>query len=202
MPLLEQWVRRWKWPRMKDAFPLGGGRHGPRQNQMIADPSRSCDETNRPATKHFSCHDDKIPKPAPRIALGQRRATPALHWGAASAAGSSEQGGHSMSFRRSDDACLQDADRDRLCAGRAGNGRECLYRRAAADVHRRCDAAVRVRDSRCRSHHRLHGAEARPAQRRLQQAVFQYVPPAATPANYAPSTKPGKPVNLNPHKRG
>ena len=34
------------------------------------------------------------------------------------------------------------------------------------------------------------------------KAVFQYVPPAATPVNYAPSTKPGKPVNLNPQKRG
>ena len=35
------------------------------------------------------------------------------------------------------------------------------------------------------------------------KAVFQYVPPAAaTPVNYAPSTKPGKPLNLNPHKRG
>jgi hypothetical protein len=34
------------------------------------------------------------------------------------------------------------------------------------------------------------------------KAVFQYVPPAVTPVNYAPTTKPGKPVNLNPHKRG
>ena len=34
------------------------------------------------------------------------------------------------------------------------------------------------------------------------KAVFHYVPPAATPVNYVPSTKPGKPVNLNPHKRG
>lgn len=34
------------------------------------------------------------------------------------------------------------------------------------------------------------------------KAVFQYVPPAAAPVNDAPTTKPGKPVNLNPHKRG
>ena len=35
------------------------------------------------------------------------------------------------------------------------------------------------------------------------KAVFQYVPPAAaTPANYAPSAKPSKPLNLPPHKRG
>ena len=34
------------------------------------------------------------------------------------------------------------------------------------------------------------------------KAVFHYVPPAATPANYAPSAKPGKPLNVNPHKRG
>jgi hypothetical protein len=33
------------------------------------------------------------------------------------------------------------------------------------------------------------------------KAVFHYVPPAtATPASY--SSKPGKPVNLTPHKRG
>lgn len=33
------------------------------------------------------------------------------------------------------------------------------------------------------------------------KAVFHYVPPAAvTPASY--SAKPGKPVNLTPHKRG
>ena len=34
------------------------------------------------------------------------------------------------------------------------------------------------------------------------KSVFHYVPPAATPANYTTSAKPGKPVNLNPHKRG
>ena len=34
------------------------------------------------------------------------------------------------------------------------------------------------------------------------KAVFQYVPPVATPVTYARSTKPGKPVNLDPHKRG
>ncbi len=34
------------------------------------------------------------------------------------------------------------------------------------------------------------------------KAVFQYVPPAATPVNYAPSAKPSKPLNLTPHKRG
>jgi hypothetical protein len=34
------------------------------------------------------------------------------------------------------------------------------------------------------------------------KAVFQYVPPAATPVNYAPAAKPAKPLNLNPHKRG
>ena len=34
------------------------------------------------------------------------------------------------------------------------------------------------------------------------KAVFQYVPPAATPANYAPSAKPARPLNLTPHKRG
>jgi len=34
------------------------------------------------------------------------------------------------------------------------------------------------------------------------KAVFQYVPPAATPVNYAPSAKPAKPLNLTPHKRG
>jgi hypothetical protein len=34
------------------------------------------------------------------------------------------------------------------------------------------------------------------------KAVFQYVPPAATPVNYAPSPKPSKPLNLAPNKRG
>ena len=34
------------------------------------------------------------------------------------------------------------------------------------------------------------------------KAVFQYVPPAATPVNYAPAAKPAKPLNLNLHKRG
>ncbi len=34
------------------------------------------------------------------------------------------------------------------------------------------------------------------------KAVFHYVPPAAAPANYAPSAKPSKPLSLNPHKRG
>ena len=32
------------------------------------------------------------------------------------------------------------------------------------------------------------------------KAVFHYVPPAATPASY--TAKPGKPMNLAPHKRG
>jgi hypothetical protein len=44
-------------------------------------------------------------------------------------------------------------------------------------------------------------------QRRAQlsdgcRAVFHYVPPAATPVNYAPAAKPSKPLNLTPHKRG
>jgi hypothetical protein len=44
-------------------------------------------------------------------------------------------------------------------------------------------------------------------QKRMQlsngcKAVFLYVPPAATPVNYAPSAKPAKPLNLTPHKRG
>ncbi len=34
------------------------------------------------------------------------------------------------------------------------------------------------------------------------KAVFQYVPPVATPVNYAPAAKPAKPLNLNPYKRG
>ena len=34
------------------------------------------------------------------------------------------------------------------------------------------------------------------------KAVFQYVPPVATPVNYAPAAKPAKPLNLTPHKRG
>src|SRR5689334_21358458 len=37
------------------------------------------------------------------------------------------------------------------------------------------------------------------------KAVFQYQPPApaaTTPASYAPSSKPSKPMNLVPHKRG
>ena len=34
------------------------------------------------------------------------------------------------------------------------------------------------------------------------QAVFRYEPPAAQPVSYAPSAKPGKPLNLAPHKRG
>jgi hypothetical protein len=33
------------------------------------------------------------------------------------------------------------------------------------------------------------------------KAVF-YVPPAATPVNYAPAAKPSRPLNLTPHKRG
>ena len=35
------------------------------------------------------------------------------------------------------------------------------------------------------------------------KAVFQYTPPvAASPVSYAPQAKPGKPINLAPHKRG
>ena len=34
------------------------------------------------------------------------------------------------------------------------------------------------------------------------KAVFQYVPPTATPVNYAPAARPAKPLNLTPHKRG
>lgn len=35
------------------------------------------------------------------------------------------------------------------------------------------------------------------------KAVFQYQPPAAaTPVSYTPSTKPSKPLNIAPHKRG
>ena len=35
------------------------------------------------------------------------------------------------------------------------------------------------------------------------KAVFQYQPPAAaTPASYAPTAKPSKPLNLTPNKRG
>jgi hypothetical protein len=34
------------------------------------------------------------------------------------------------------------------------------------------------------------------------KAVFQYVPPAATPVNYAPAAKPSRPLNLTPHKPG
>jgi hypothetical protein len=34
------------------------------------------------------------------------------------------------------------------------------------------------------------------------KAVFHYVPPAATPVNYAAAAKPSKPLNLTPHKRG
>jgi hypothetical protein len=35
------------------------------------------------------------------------------------------------------------------------------------------------------------------------KAVFRYEPPAsATPASYSPASRPGKPVNLTPNKRG
>jgi hypothetical protein len=34
------------------------------------------------------------------------------------------------------------------------------------------------------------------------KAVFRYVPPTATPVNYAPTAKPSKPLNLTPVKRG
>jgi len=34
------------------------------------------------------------------------------------------------------------------------------------------------------------------------KAVFQYVPPTSTPANYAPAAKPSRPLNLTPHKLG
>lgn len=36
------------------------------------------------------------------------------------------------------------------------------------------------------------------------KSVFRKMEPAApaTPANYAPSTKPSKPLNITPHKRG
>ena len=34
------------------------------------------------------------------------------------------------------------------------------------------------------------------------KAVFRKETPAATPANYAPSARPSKPLNLTPHKRG
>ena len=34
------------------------------------------------------------------------------------------------------------------------------------------------------------------------KAVFRYEPPTAQPVSYAPSAKPGKPMNLAPNKRG
>jgi hypothetical protein len=34
------------------------------------------------------------------------------------------------------------------------------------------------------------------------KAVFRYVPPTATPVNYAPTARPSKPLNLTPAKRG
>ena len=34
------------------------------------------------------------------------------------------------------------------------------------------------------------------------KAVFRYEPPAPAPVSYAPSVKPGKPMNIAPHKRG
>ena len=34
------------------------------------------------------------------------------------------------------------------------------------------------------------------------KAVFQYVPPTSTPANYAPAAKPSRPLNPTPHKLG
>ena len=34
------------------------------------------------------------------------------------------------------------------------------------------------------------------------KAVFRYEPPAPQPVSYAPSAKPGKPMNLAPNKRG
>ena len=34
------------------------------------------------------------------------------------------------------------------------------------------------------------------------KAVFRYEPPAATPVNYAPATRPSKPMNITPNKRG
>jgi hypothetical protein len=34
------------------------------------------------------------------------------------------------------------------------------------------------------------------------KAVFRYEPPAAQPVSYAPTTRPGKPMNLAPNKRG
>ena len=34
------------------------------------------------------------------------------------------------------------------------------------------------------------------------KAVFHYVPPAAQPASYSPASKPSKPLNITPHKRG
>ena len=34
------------------------------------------------------------------------------------------------------------------------------------------------------------------------KAVFQYVPPAASPASYAPAAKPARPLSLTPYKRG
>src|SRR6185295_2098781 len=72
--------------------PDGGGRHGPRQNRMIADSRRRRDETNLPATKHFRACDEKIPKPSPRSSPLQRGATPAQELGRSIAATPSEKG--------------------------------------------------------------------------------------------------------------
>src|SRR3954465_12470906 len=43
--------------------------------------TRSRDETNLPATKHFRACDDKLPKPSPRSSPAQRGATPAQKLG-------------------------------------------------------------------------------------------------------------------------
>src|SRR5436309_1123247 len=74
-------------------------------------------------------------------------------------------------FHRFDHARLQNADRDRLCAGRAGYVRSSLFAGAGADVHRRRDAALLFGNPGRRSRHRLHGPEARAAQRRLQSCL-------------------------------
>jgi hypothetical protein len=74
----------------------------------------------------------------------------------------------SNGVHRSNRASLQIADRDHLCFRDADDGLAGLYAGAGTDVHRRCDAALQRRDSRCRSRHRLHDPEARVAERWLQ----------------------------------
>jgi hypothetical protein len=100
-------------------------------------------------------------------------------------------------FHHFDRARLQDADRDHSCAGRAWHGGSGLYgeqqQMCTGDAMRLC--ASEIPD--------VERITACMVQKRAQlsdgcKAVFQYVPPTSTPANYAPAAKPFQAAQPDP----